>query len=260
MSKILYFSHGDKGGVGKTLLARLVASYLVRERLPLVLVETDGGMRDFEHAFAAAGLPVELLPISGAGRADLRVATLFEGLAGMGDGVVVLNTPANTTDSIGHYYDLITQLMRQLRVRSIISYAVHPDRDPAAVLNPLLMRADRKVAVYNEHAGPAERTRFYRSAERARFLEEGGVEVTLPELMPLAASELERTPGPLWSVAGGTAGAMSLINRAFLTSWLAEAERVAEMVLGLDEPSAPMKTVAEAAPVEAAPKSKRVAP
>ena len=163
-------------------------------------------MRDFEHAFAAAGLPVELLPISGDGRADLRVAALFEGLAGMDTGVVVLNTPANTTDSIVRYYDLITQLMRQLRVRSIISYAVHPDRDPAAVMNPLLMRADRKVAVYNEHAGPAERTRFYRSAERGRFLEEGGVEVTLPELMPLAASELERTPGPLWSVAEGTWG------------------------------------------------------
>lgn len=200
MDRILFFSHGDKGGVGKSLVSTFAVEYFLKEG-EILLVETDPKQPDVGKRYSGEpGVTLIGLSLNRAGDAANALARFGEGLERRGAERVVINLPSGAGETIDEFAGAIRELADALDYRLVVTYGL--EKGPVAVealvqsLDSGLLSVvdpENRWAVYPLYKGDIDLFDWYHHPRR----KEGVMgEIGFPALKNHGAfSKLDRTPG-----------------------------------------------------------------
>lgn len=202
MERILFFSHGDKGGVGKSAVSMFATEFLLR-RGRVALVETDPLQPDVAVRYAGdPDVTVITSSMNRAGDSENAMTKFGLWLEKEGADQVVVNLPSGAGETINEHSELIRSVADQLGYRLVVVYGLEKSPVATAVMieslkNGLLSVVDRenRFVAYPLYKGDPEIFEWYKAKERG----EGMIgEIAIPALKSTSAlSKLEATPGRL---------------------------------------------------------------
>lgn len=202
MERVLFFSHGDKGGVGKSVISTLATEYLLN-RGRVALVETDPRQPDVAVRYGGdPDVTIVTSSMNRAGDSENALTKFGLWLEQESPDQVVVNLPSGAGETIDQHSELIRALADQLGYRLVVVYALEKGPVATAVMieslkNGLLSVVDteNRFVAYPLYKGDPEIFEWYKTKER----KEGLIgEITIPALRSTSAlSKLESTPGRL---------------------------------------------------------------
>ncbi|OCX69661.1 hypothetical protein A6M27_18020 [Acidithiobacillus thiooxidans] len=123
--KTLYFSHGDKGGCGKSVLAAFIVERLLNDYGSVHLVESDPSQPDLATRYEGVpGVSVGFLPLNRAGDSENAVSKFGKWLEAQNAEHVVVNLPAGASETLDDMGDMIRDLSDGLGYRLVITYSL----------------------------------------------------------------------------------------------------------------------------------------
>lgn len=222
----LNFIGGEKGGVGKSVVSRVLAQYLIDHQAPFVGFDTDRSHATFSRYYGDYASPV--------------VVDTYEGL----DQIATVLDPSGTTPSVGHVIvDLAAQtaapLTRWMRDSDLLSLmqdldvAVHlwhvadAGRDSVDLLERLLEThgpAAHYVVVKNLGRG-SDFSQLEASAAFRQVCALGGHILELPQLHEASMRKMDRQNTSFWAAAHHHSGpdALGMLERQRVKRWLKSA-------------------------------------
>jgi len=202
MKKVLFFSHGDKGGVGKSVVSTFAIEYLL-DRGPVTLVETDPRQPDVGVRYKEEpDVMVVAASMNRAGDSENAITKFGLWLEKHGPERVIVNLPSGAGETIDEHSELIRALADQLGYRLVVVYGLEKGPVATAVAIESLKKglmsvvdAQDRFFAYPLYKGDPEVFEWYKAKERG----EGLIgEITIPALKSTSAlSKLEKTPGRL---------------------------------------------------------------
>lgn len=222
----LYVSHGDKGGVGKSLLASLLIDHLLQERGVVTAIEGDNTASDVARRYAetpgVSGLSVDLSRPDNAIDAVMRLFETLEEAGAPQD--VVLNLPASASATLDQVSDIFCETATGLGYRLHVAWLLGGDEDSyrLSIKSALCRQADHRVAVVNERV-PSAWAAWQAREERREWIGTGGLEARLPALTERAAVIMRDQLGKISELTQPKAG-LPLITRTVIRQWLAKVE------------------------------------
>ncbi|MEB8536827.1 P-loop NTPase family protein [Acidithiobacillus ferriphilus] len=186
----IFYSHGDKGGVGKSLVSAVLIDYLCGiGRTPKVI---DGDFKGADIAKRYADtLDVSLVNLNMAGDAERAVIVFTDVIASNPGGDIVVNLPASAGATIEELAPVLLGVAEEAGHETRISYALgHSDLATKNFLETFesglfgLVDPDRRCVVYPLFLGASNNFHFVASGVRDRYLDAGGFESAMPALKP----------------------------------------------------------------------------
>jgi CobQ/CobB/MinD/ParA family nucleotide binding protein len=220
-NRTLTVSGGNKGGVGKSLLATTAASLLLARGEPVTLIEADPTNPDVARRFAQHA-PVLLADISDR---DGWIA-LLEALETIETPHIVMSLPAGLHDADA-IQDLLRRTLAALAIDLQLIFCLSRQHDSIELIGKSLVGglaafAQRGIAVKNGFFGRDEQfDRWRESRQREQWISRNLDEAYLPELNHRIVDHLESQPQPLHSLA--SAGLTTAL-RLDLEDWLKAAD------------------------------------
>lgn len=197
--RMLFISHGDKGGVGKSVLSMLVVEKMLADGLAPWIVEADPRQPDIGARYAGI-CDVAGLPLNRAGDAENALAAFGERLETANADHVVVNLPAGAGETLDEVAGIIRDLADALEYRLVVSYSLEKNRVASDILiqsveHGLLsvVDQDNRFVVYPGYKGEPASFDWYSRPER----EEMGIsEIVIPALANRSAlQKLEASRG-----------------------------------------------------------------
>lgn len=133
---MIYFSHGDKGGVGKSMAATVIVETLLNRGRRVVIVESDLKMPDVAVRFSGvAGVSNIAANLNRAGDGVNAVAHFVEQIESVGAGAdIVVNLPAGAGDTLDADAELVVSALRSVGHPARICYSIGPSTEQSAAL------------------------------------------------------------------------------------------------------------------------------
>ena len=215
------FIGGEKGGVGKSVTARLLAQYFIDRNRLFAGFDTDrshGSFRRFYEGFAS---PV--------------VVDSFEGLDAIANGFeanphqsAIVDLAAQTLQPLAEWIgasDLL-QVLQELGVAVNFWHVMDDGKDSTDLLATLLERFGQGpgyIVVKNQGRG-GDFAVFHASPAMAKALEFGAKIITLPRLHDASMRKMDATNVSFWKAINdrSTPGALGLLERQRVKNWLAQ--------------------------------------
>lgn len=202
MNRILFISHGDKGGVGKSVLSMIATEHLLNHGVSPLLVEADPTQPDIGVRYAGI-CDLAALPLNRAGDAENALSAFGERLESAGAAQVVVNLPAGAGETLDSTADLIRDLADALEYRLVVTYSLEKNRTAADALirsmgSGLLSAVDPadRFVVYPAYKGEPQSFDWYSRPERKQAAIGG--ELVIPALGNRSAlQKLEASRGPV---------------------------------------------------------------
>jgi hypothetical protein len=214
----IHFIGGEKGGVGKSVVARLCAQYCIDHAFPFVAADADGSHGALVRFYAEFARPVDLT--------DVASADQILGLATEADRRVVVDLPAQSDRLVSAWIDEagILALAAESGVKVVFWHVIDDGKDSLVTLGRLLTRYGgraRFCIVKNAGRGKSF-TMFDQSDTRAKAEQLGAAIFELPELNPGVMQKIDRWDASFWSAAHGAAmpETFSRIERQRVKVWL----------------------------------------
>jgi hypothetical protein len=208
MSKI-HFVGGEKGGVGKSVVARLLVQWAIDKQLPFVAVDADASHGALLRHYATYATGIDL--------ARLESADEIMSLALETDRRVIVDLPSQSDRTIAAWISEagILELARESNVDLVFWHVMDDGRDSIATLGRLVERYGGKVRyVIVENLGRGkEFSLLDRSPVRAAANAAGAVTIQLSELYAPAMRKIDRSDGSFWAAVHNTAFAPELFTR-----------------------------------------------
>lgn len=221
MSKKIVFCHGDKGGVGKSVLAAALVD-IALDHGPVALIEGDLKIRDLARRYEAVeGVTGYLIDLARPDSSQDAAIVLFDALerAGLPD-CVIINLPASASGTVDQEADVIKAAATDMGYSIRVGWMLGAGEDSArlAAESALCRIADRKVAIHNAAFGPITHSTWPTHPARAGWRKSGGLEVEMPALAARVMSEIRDRPGR-FAEFGQPAGGLTIISRQIVVSW-----------------------------------------
>ena len=188
----IFYSHGDKGGVGKSLVSAVLIDYLIGiGRTPRV-VEGDFKGADVAKRYASS-LNVEMVNLNRSGDAERAVLQFTDVITEAGDGGedIVVNLPASAGDTIEELAPVLIGVAEEAGHESRAFYALgHSEIATGNFLETFnnglfgLIAPEKRGVIYPLFLGASESFHFVRSGARDNYLAAGGLESAMPALKP----------------------------------------------------------------------------
>ncbi len=196
----IHFIGGEKGGVGKSVVARLCAQYCIDRALPFVAVDADASHGALQRFYAEYTRAVDL--------GEYESADQILTLATEQPRRVVVDLPAQSDRLLSAWIGEggILDLAAESNVRVVFWHVMDDGKDALTTLNRLLARyagAVRYCIVKNFGCGQ-DFTLFDRSATRATAEQLGAVILDLPELYGPAMQKIDRMDASFWGAIHGS--------------------------------------------------------
>ena len=236
---MIYISHGEKGGLGKSRLAMVLVDLLRKRGMDVVIVEGDKSGADVGKRYAGY---VETGYIN-LNRPD-AMEEAFSSLGGwlqehaVGKDVVI-NLPGQASDTLDQFAGLLASTAGMLGHEMTIYYNVgsldlHTSNLVRSMREGLMSAVpiSRQVVVMPELFGPPAGYHWYSSEERKKYLAAGGKEGVMPLLKPAALEEQIRSMPGCYSTLLEKDSPLKIADRALLFRWLSAAHKVT--ALGVD--------------------------
>ncbi len=197
----IHFIGGEKGGVGKSVVARLCVQYCIDRAIPFAAIDADVSHGALLRFYADYTRPADLT--------DVESADQILGLATEADRRVIVDLPAQSARLVGSWLDEggIFELAAESAVRIVFWHVIDDGKDSLATLGRLLARyGDRAPTCVVKNAGRGRGfSLFEQSPVRAEAERLGAVVLDLPELNPAVMQKIDRWDASFWAAVHGTA-------------------------------------------------------
>ncbi|MBU2755298.1 hypothetical protein HFU84_12100 [Acidithiobacillus sp. CV18-2] len=135
MERIMFVSHGDKGGCGKSYVSTIVVEHLLNAGNQVALVEADPTQPDVGKRYLDdADVEIGTLSLNRAGDAENALSEFGAWLETADRDFVVVNLPAGAGETLDNQGDLMRDLADSLGYRMIVSYALEKNRIAAQAM------------------------------------------------------------------------------------------------------------------------------
>ncbi len=218
----IHFIGGEKGGVGKSMVSRLIAQYLIDRKLPFVGFDTDRSHGALLRFYADYASPV--------------LVDHYEALDHIIEAAVELPGRRVLVDLAAQTHQPLMQWMDESGVLAMAEeggfslnywHVMDSGRDSVDLLTPILDRFGGRipfVLVLNQLRGNDFST-LEKSGELARAQELGGKVLTIKHLHDAAAQKIDRNNSSFWSAQhmGSSETGLGLMDRQRVKMWLSHA-------------------------------------
>jgi hypothetical protein len=222
--KNLIISHGDKGGVGKSIFSMLAVEYgLYRER-GVVIVEGDTQIGDVKSRYENV-VPVLSVNLDKSGKdAENAIATLFGHLEALESDFVVMNAPANAHKALDSHAELIAPVAQELGFRICVAWMIGREASSATLANAstICQVADRRIAVVNRHESDYDRDYYWFTVPQYReaWIASGGLTGEIPELASRVGAKVKEYQGQSFTSLAGRDSPLFVVERQIIKNWL----------------------------------------
>jgi hypothetical protein len=220
----LNFIGGEKGGVGKSVTARVLAQYFIDKQQPFTGFDTDRSHNSFTRFYADYASPVVVDSYEGL---DTLVGA-FEGLAGaQAAPSVIVDLAAQTAAPLARWIqesDLLS-LLTDMGVKVNFWHLMDAGADSVGLLDKLMDtygQGPNYIVVKNLGRG-SDFSLAHESAAMRRALSWGAKVISLPPLNEGCMVKIDRQNLSFWSAINTRSGAAALgmLERQRVKTWLA---------------------------------------
>ena len=241
MKKII-ISHGDKGGVGKSIVATAIVEALVAGGHPVALIEGDAsqpdvGMRYIGHE--DRGISLGALPLSRAGAADAAVADLSYYLEkSASDRDVIINLPAGAGETLDGLAGSLAAVADALGYTLYATYSLGKGEAPAKGLAKSLeaglmsvIAPERRIVLFPAFQGTTETFAWAHSPVREQMAHKlAWHEAIFPVLAPVTVFNKFLNSRGTWAQVRESGGLM-VYDKIAIGRWLSDATKALEPIL-----------------------------
>jgi hypothetical protein len=212
---------GEKGGVGKSVVARLLAQLFIDRGLPLAALDADQSHGALQRSYADFTQAVDL------GRLESADQILDRALGA--DRRVVVDLPAQSHRALRRWIDAtdVLSYAREMDVRLVLWHVTDGGFDSVAHLERLVDDFGDSVeyVVVKNEGRSRDFSQLEASSAYQRLLALGGRVVTLPELDPAIMYKVDRFSASFWAAVNATDGerALAPLERRRAKLWLERA-------------------------------------
>ena len=219
----IHFIGGEKGGVGKSLVSRLVAQYLIDNKLPFLGFDTDrshGALLRFYSGFASPVLIDRYEALD----------SIIEAAVEQPDRRILVDLAAQTHDPLVRWMDESGVLDMAAESGFTITYwhVMDSGRDSVDLLKKLLDRFGARlnyVLVRNQMRGD-DFSMLEQSGEQDRALGFGAVVVSIKHLSDTIIQKIDASSSSFWAAqhdADKSRTGLGMMDRQRLKMWLRDA-------------------------------------
>ena len=223
MAKI-HFIGGEKGGVGKSLMARVLAQYLIDRGAPFLGFDTDRSHGALMRFYAGYASPVVVDRYE-------ALDAIMEAAVEQPERRIIVDLAAQTHDPLVRWMDEsgVLNLADESGVGIHYWHVMDTGKDSVDLLRRLLDRFGtslKYVLVRNQVRG-GDFSVLEQSGEQARALALGARIVSAKKLHESAINKIDATSSSFWnaSTAEGYSAALGLMDRQRVKMWLREVYR-----------------------------------
>jgi hypothetical protein len=215
MSKI-HFIGGEKGGVGKSVLARLLAQYHIDRQIPFSAFDSDRSHGALLRFYADYSRPIVLDEFESA---DQVMETALEA-----DQDILVDLAAQTSLPLHRWIEQndLLSLADEERIPVVFWHVLDDGADGIALLDALFDRYDRSAAyvVTKNYGRGKDFSAFESSPAHARTLGLGAAVIDLPELHPATMRKIDHQGISLWASAYNRETGLGLMDRQRVKVWM----------------------------------------
>lgn len=222
----IHFIGGEKGGVGKSLTARLLAQYCIDRQLPFTAFDTDRSHGALLRFYADYAAPVAM------DRTEALDA-IVEAAVEQPERRVLVDLAAQTHDTLAQWMEEASLLALAADEGIALTYwhVMDAGKDSADLLGKLLDRFAgglRYVLVRNEVRG-SDFSALEQSGQQQRAEALGAKVVQLKKLSEGALLKIDAASSSFWK-ATTPGGGLGLLDRQRVKTWLADSYRAFDLV------------------------------
>jgi hypothetical protein len=209
---------GEKGGVGKSVVARLLSQLFIDKQLAFAALDADQSHGALRRSYADFTQPVDLSRLESADQ-------ILDRALGA-DRRVVVDLPAQSHQALRRWVDATDVLAyaREMDVRVVLWHVTDGGFDSVAQLERLLDDFGDSVAyvVVKNEGRSKDFSQLEASRGYQRLVALGGRIVTLPELDPVIMYKLDRSSASFWAAVNASEGegALATLERRRARLWL----------------------------------------
>jgi len=225
---IVHFVGGEKGGVGKSVVARLLTQLFIDRSLPFVAFDADLSHGALVRYYSDYTRAIDLAQLSSADQ-------IMDGAVAARHSVIV-DLPAQSQRALQRWLESsdVLDYAREAGVRLVSWHVTDGGFDSVSQLEQQLARygnAVQYVVVKNEGRSKDFR-QFDASSAHHRLRELGGQVITLPELDSAVMYEIDRFGSSFWAAIHNAEGprVLSPMARRRAKQWLERAKSVLDSV------------------------------
>lgn len=227
----IVISHGDKGGVGKSVVAAATIDYCLANGIPVALIEGDKSQPDVAQRY------LDHIAVDGVNlnRADAQeqagiqfVDAVNDITTNHDDMVVVVNLPATASDTLDGIADELMASANASGHQCSVIYSLGQHSHATAGIRRSAesgligaVDANNVTIAYNAYLGDPEKWHYKISGTRGEIGSQFN-EITIPELRPLElAQKVFATERPLSDLVKAECGDLTITERIFFNKrWL----------------------------------------
>jgi hypothetical protein len=214
----IHFVGGEKGGVGKSLVARLLSQWFIDRSAPFAAIDADVSHATLLRTYSSYAQSADL--------EDFGSADEIVNRALAADRSVVVDLPAQSNRVFERWIESadVVRFARESGIRLTLWHVTDGTVDSVKDLERTLARwgdAFAYVAVKN-HGRGKDFGYFDESDARRRLEERGGRIIEVPALDAVTMTRIDRTGASLWAAAHSTEGdhALAPLQRQRARMWL----------------------------------------
>ena len=217
----LHFIGGEKGGVGKSLVARILAQYMIDHGLPFTGYDTDKSHGALLRFYAGYASPVVVDDINSLDR-------IVEAAAAAPDQRILVDLAAQTQHALGQWIEDsgLIELAPDVGMRMAYWHVMDTGRDSVDLLRAWLDRfGGRMPLVLVQNALRGDRFDILdASGERARAEQMGAKVISIGRLQDATMQKIDDRSASFWAAIHQTDGAtLGMLERQRVKVWLARA-------------------------------------
>jgi len=212
---------GEKGGVGKSLMARVLAQYMIDRQLPFLGFDTDrshGALMRFYSAYAS---PIEI------NKAE-SLDAIVEAAVDQPGRRILVDLAAQTHDSLASWMEEagVVSLADEMGMKIYYWHVMDTGKDSVDLLRRLLDRFGSGLAyvlVRNQVRGNDFST-LEQSGEQARAISLGANVVSVKKLNEHVIQQIDAASSSFWQTKADKDG-LGLMDRQRVKMWLRDVYR-----------------------------------
>ena len=222
--KHMVISHGDKGGVGKSIFSMLAVEFGLFSGRNVAIVEGDTKIGDVKARYENV-VSVLSVNLDKSGKdAENAIATLFGHLEALESDFVVMNAPANAHKALDSYAELIVPVARELGFQICVAWMIGRESSSATLANEsaICQAADRKIAVVNRHESDYDRDFYWFTVPQFKdaWIASGGLTGEIPELASRVGAKVKEHQGRSFASLAGPESPLFIVERQIIKNWL----------------------------------------
>lgn len=238
--KTVIFSHGDKGGVGKSTIAAVMVDRIVSQTQACTVIDGDVKTPDLYNRFhQTSDIKAYRMQINYAGAASVALNELAGLVEDAPCDFVVVNCPAGAGDTLDELAGLFSESCEDLGVRMAASYALGTKEECAGSLRQSLsdglmsfVKPENRLVIYPVFQGGKDLFPWRTDPARAGYIASRGLESDFPKLDPAFVMQaLEKTNGYFSDAAKRTDIGLTTYARVSVKHWLKDAFQSVEQLL-----------------------------